>query len=258
MLKTKTMIIIIFALLFSAAVGIFFYHTYFSNASKNVRYNEKINYKKEQSLVFPDFTLSFTGITEKKSDKIKFTFKYYNFIVKNSSEEKNFSWSPGTGDTAPADFEIGGKKYSFDVLAGIVNPLGDISSEQKNIETRDFSCPSMAGFTFKYPVFRGWETHILSESDTICHIYLNQDFMSQNLDTFKNAPQIQVEKIPHKDIGYSSLKNPNGINYFSLSGSRGYIFSPENFSVIVTLHNVRDVPPDDVFFKTVIESFKIL
>src|SRR3989344_6255465 len=53
------------------------------------------------------------------------------------------------------------------------------TSSYKILETRDFSCPGMTGFTFKYPVFEGLEVKEirpnnihLNEPDK-CNIYLN-------------------------------------------------------------------------------------
>jgi hypothetical protein len=44
-----------------------------------------------------------------------FTFTYYDFKIKNDKEEKTISWTSGTGEIAPAYFEINGMKFMLEL-----------------------------------------------------------------------------------------------------------------------------------------------
>lgn len=155
-------------------------------------------------------------------------------------------------------------------------------SRPKIIETRDFSCPGMSGFTFKYPVFKGWEVLSVeySKSQAKCTILLNDTNLVENGINTEIAPQIQVSvkdtiggkysesKEGDKYTIFSYPPNPYGINYidFAVDSNEArtmayaFDFTKDKDVIIAT----AGVPYDkygfsrDLFFKTVIESFELI
>lgn len=62
--------------------------------------------------------MEFTGErTEKKEfdNGNSITFRFFDFKISNDKESKTISWSAGTGDIAPSDFEFDGKKYQIEM-----------------------------------------------------------------------------------------------------------------------------------------------
>lgn len=153
------------------------------------------------------------------------------------------------------------------------------------IETRDFSCKEMAGFTFKYPLFKDWEDIKIDPiSSKACNIefqwsgFSEVPPMSPPELTEPVKPPSVIAEVEMGDSGLKGLnekvsdvptpnvqKNPHGILYDILpksdsSNNKTIRFYTEKF--IVT---VRFIMPSDEFgfsteqfFQTVIESFKIL
>lgn len=119
----------------------------------------------------------------------------------------------------------------------------------KILETRDFSCPGMTGFTFKYPVFLGWEVKKIERELEIdeCHIYLNQPKNVQ----LEISPQIivSIELIP-------GIPDNDKAKIYSDTSRRS--FNAKTFFVNIDISSI----PDDfgfnpeTFWKTVIESFR--
>ncbi len=101
------------------------------------------------------------------------------------------------------------------------------SPEHKITEIREFSCEGMTGFSFKYPVFKGWEVKSVQKtSENGCTIWLNHP----NGIEFEVPPQINIAKIidlnpeidtlsgkPYHNPAYVSVtpvkKNPQGVDY---------------------------------------------
>ena len=81
-------------------------------------YNTVVKYSKSEKLQFPDFKLEFTGTRDEKKEfpnGNSLNFRFYDFVVSNDKTQKNISWSSGTGDIAPLDFEFDGKKYQLEL-----------------------------------------------------------------------------------------------------------------------------------------------
>ena len=140
----------------------------------------------------------------------------------------------------------------------------------KILETRDFSCPGMTGFTFKYPVFEGWEIKEirpnnihLNEPDK-CNIYLNWPGYIK----FEVPPAIYVHKQTRdSNVDFEILaeaasnKNPNGIPHiYTEDAARGNFttFYIPGFKVHIELGSYSEQHgfSKEIFWKTVIESFK--
>lgn len=135
------------------------------------------------------------------------------------------------------------------------------------LETRDFSCPGMEGFTFEYPVFRGLEYILRPVKENSCSIIIRpSDFkMPDNPDVRLELAlrKISVTKTP-KDpktplaIPDKIYQNPNGVSYVIQSQSR--LFFAPDFYVDIDLSLVPNESgfSRDQFFQTVIESFKLV
>src|SRR3990167_9726166 len=66
------------------------------------------------------------------------------------------------------------------VLIFMINPLKK-SAKYEIVKTLDFSCPSLVGFTFKYPVFKGLEIKKIDGSEeSVCNIFLNEPLLDIN------------------------------------------------------------------------------
>lgn len=148
------------------------------------------------------------------------------------------------------------------------------------VETRDFSCPGMTGFTFKYPVFKGWEVKKIDGSTDKCHIWLSTEGLAMaGLDADVGAPpSIIVSKRPvflnpdPRDhfspniVVRTDFKNPNGVYYSKFAELSGVGFYMPISDI--TYFEIEVLPPSlsqnsfsffrEQFFKTVIESFKII
>lgn len=77
-------------------------------------YDSVVSYSKGSQLKYPDFTLEYIGEREEKTG-VGLTFKFYDFSVTNGASKKTVSWSSGTGDIGPAQFEFEGKQYQLEL-----------------------------------------------------------------------------------------------------------------------------------------------
>ena len=115
------------------------------------------------------------------------------------------------------------------------------------VETRSFSCPGLEGFTFEYPVFKGWEVKEMKNT--------NINECSISLENGKNA-QIKVSKDqPHVAI----QENPHGIRYEKITEDK-YFFNLASFSVNIELISVNENYgfSKNEFWKQVVESFRVM
>jgi hypothetical protein len=121
----------------------------------------------------------------------------------------------------------------------------------------------MKGFTFKYPVFKGWEVDPVADYNQqadSCTIFLNYP---EGIN-FEIAPQIQVSKKTYQEIsGKRPPTNPENINKLNPNnieygeGKTGYDFVVGNSIIYVSVLRVSEEFgfSREQFFKTVIESF---
>ncbi|MEO8637340.1 MAG: hypothetical protein ABI430_00365 [Candidatus Taylorbacteria bacterium] len=154
-----------------------------------------------------------------------------------------------------------------------------VFKKSKVIETRDSSCSNMTGFTFRYPIFFGWEVMSVEDHQTKnkrgyeCVITLN----SPNKELISGTrPTIVVSKYPYSENDFEipsyalSNPNPNKIPYtYMKEETSGADIAPNHFAYAVFFGENNkffvDVDglsektgfPVDEFFTTVIATFKI-
>ena len=105
------------------------------------------------------------------------------------------------------------------------------TSSYKILETRDFSCPGMTGFTFKYPVFEGWEPYLNYSNEDRCVINFQKPSKFDSI----AVSSIKVEKIAYNGVpNLSSAKNPQNIFYTTLSGVEGYAFVIVDYRIVIS------------------------
>ncbi len=138
--------------------------------------------------------------------------------------------------------------------------------QPKILETRDFSCPGMEGFTFKYPVFEGWEPSLdwKKTDQAECVLYLSDP----TLRTPEATPQVRVSKLyvagmPGKmeSPPYLSKTNPNNIKYSSDEGNVEFwdgISALVRIEILAASVSGQYGFSHQIFFQTVIESFKLI
>ncbi|MBI2409966.1 hypothetical protein HYV30_02915 [Candidatus Kaiserbacteria bacterium] len=149
------------------------------------------------------------------------------------------------------------------------------STEPEIAETRDFQCEGMEGFTFKYPVFKGWEVSLIRNISEVWDIDVFKNKKGMNSGPEKceillsgaslNRPEKVKEEFqprilvqqdqPHVAIS----ENPHGIRYEKLSEDK-YFFNLSSYAVNIELLNINEKYsfPKEIFWQQVIESFKIV
>ena len=78
-------------------------------------YGTRVKYRVGAKIEFPDFTVEFVGERRQTTPAYPRGFLYYDFKVRTANIEKVVSWSSGTGDIGPVEFEIGGKHYQLEL-----------------------------------------------------------------------------------------------------------------------------------------------
>lgn len=119
----------------------------------------------------------------------------------------------------------------------------------------DFSCPSMTGFSFKYPEFAGWEVSMTNspEKDK-CVIYLKDPLMTKK--TAELQPRIEVNKYPEVAILNVPKTNPHQVRYGQDANSVSFWLGNSLVSVEVLNVNEQNGFSNNQFFESVISSFQ--
>ena len=157
------------------------------------------------------------------------------------------------------------------VLIFMINPLKK-SAKYEIVKTLDFSCPSLVGFTFKYPVFKGLEIKKMDGSEeSVCNIFLNEPLLDINKVLSSRevipptpAPRFQVTKRNIPELSTADTKNAQGVFYklVQVTGDPLYeyiLFFEKDAVVSIDLFGIdeRFAFSKDVFWKTIIDSFKL-
>ncbi|MDP3731134.1 MAG: hypothetical protein Q8R34_01420 [bacterium] len=163
------------------------------------------------------------------------------------------------------------------------------TAKPKIIETRTFSCPGMTGFTFEYPVFEGWDHAEVTPGKLGCNLNFEYTGKLQSFNPFRRDIQrtpeprrIYIQKMPEYGLknmkgdnqipgfpGLLAQKNKQGILYQgdtinSYAGKSpnevrdSVDFFTDDFAVRVTVNAADEDFPRDIFFQTVIESFRLI
>jgi hypothetical protein len=84
-------------------------------SEQKAAYGTHVKYRLGQKIEFPDFTIEYVGERRKSVPVYPRGFLYYDFKVSKGKVEKVVSWTTGTGDIGPMDFEIDGKHYQLEL-----------------------------------------------------------------------------------------------------------------------------------------------
>jgi hypothetical protein len=84
-------------------------------SEKKAAYGMPVKYRLGDKIEFPDFTIEYVGERRKSVPVYPKGFLYYDFKVSKGKAEKVVSWTAGTGDIGPMDFEIGAKHYQLEL-----------------------------------------------------------------------------------------------------------------------------------------------
>jgi hypothetical protein len=84
-------------------------------SEQKVLYGARVKYRTGEKIEFPDFTIEYVGERRKSVSVYPRGFLYYDFKISRGKTEKVVSWTAGTGDIAPAQFEIAGKHYRLEL-----------------------------------------------------------------------------------------------------------------------------------------------
>jgi len=132
----------------------------------------------------------------------------------------------------------------------------------------EFSCPDKGAFSFKYPVFRGWEVKAVEKKSADAHIiWIN---WPDSID-FEVPPQIRVNRMDCPVVLSDSFKkNPQGTlydyvhdlslyvkDYVPKKGSWDYLeFYSNEFLVRISRFSCEEFGFDgDAFYKEIVNSF---
>ena len=84
-------------------------------SEQKASYGTRVKYQAGQKIEFPDFTVEYVGESRKSLPVYPRGFLYYDFKVRTANIEKVVSWSSGTGDIGPVEFEIGSKRFLLEL-----------------------------------------------------------------------------------------------------------------------------------------------
>jgi len=191
---------------------------------------------------------------------------------------KDGFWVVGVTDITARVLPSGKYSFTVEIDANTGKVLKDSPTlanfpfaAPKITQTKTFSCPGMEGFTFEYPVFEGWEP--LGDwgerkGEYECSLYLKNNGQAFITKPTELDPRIVVTKVnlPEDESHLGTPKffglmtpasesNPQGVTY-DLLGT-GLKFYTDTFGVRIQLPNTSETFPKDLFFQTVIKSFKL-
>ena len=84
-------------------------------SDQKAAYGTPVKYQLGKKVEFPDFTVEYLGERRKISSVYPRGFLYYDFKVSKGTSEKVISWTTGTGNIDPTDFEFEGKRYHLEL-----------------------------------------------------------------------------------------------------------------------------------------------
>jgi hypothetical protein len=106
--------------IFYISICIFFF-PFFSSCSKSdspADYSKPVQYSKGTPVKFKDFDITYMG---ERRETVPFhngkeiTMVFHDFKITKDNLDKTISWSSGTGDIAPAEFDFNGMKFQLEL-----------------------------------------------------------------------------------------------------------------------------------------------
>src|SRR6266702_6115911 len=104
-------------------------------SEQKASYGTRVKYQAGQKIEFPDFTVEYVGERRKSLPVYPRGFLYCDFKVRTSNIEKVVSWSSGTGDIGPVEFEIGSKRFLLELRRS--DKLGKLEENELVISKSD-------------------------------------------------------------------------------------------------------------------------
>ena len=84
-------------------------------SEQKASYGTRVKYWAGEKIEFRDFMIEYVGERRQSVSAYPRGFLYYDFKVRTANIEKVVSWSSGTGDIGPVEFEISGKHYQLEL-----------------------------------------------------------------------------------------------------------------------------------------------
>ena len=100
----------------------------YAASGEKASYGMRVKYGTGNKIEFPEFTIEYVGERRQSSLAYPRGFLYYDFKVISGKSEKTVSWTAGTGDIGPVEFEIGGKHYQLELRRS--DKLGKLNSNE--------------------------------------------------------------------------------------------------------------------------------
>jgi len=97
-------------------------------SEQKASYATRVKYQAGQKIEFPDFTVEYVGERRTGVTAYPRGFLYYDFKVRTANIEKVVSWSSGTGDIGPVEFEIGSKRFLLELRRS--DKLGKLNKDE--------------------------------------------------------------------------------------------------------------------------------
>jgi hypothetical protein len=89
-------------------------------------YGETIPYQDQKPIPFPDFSLTYRGARHQTIAVYPRGFTYDDFDLQKGNHHQVISWTPGTGDIGPVQFEVEGQRYLLEI--GVSEILGRLNN----------------------------------------------------------------------------------------------------------------------------------
>ncbi len=82
---------------------------------REAAYAARVSYRKNATIRFPDFELTYLGERRVASARYPRGFLYYDFRAASPTESRTVSWTAGTGLIGPVAFAIAGKSFLLEL-----------------------------------------------------------------------------------------------------------------------------------------------
>jgi len=97
-------------------------------SEQKASYGTRVKYQAGRKIEFPDFRVEYVGERRTSLPAYPRGFLYYDFKVRTANIKKVVSWSSGTGDIGPMEFEIGSKRFLLELRRS--DKLGKLSNDE--------------------------------------------------------------------------------------------------------------------------------